>query len=129
MAKQSGSTKASTSRNPKGFMMTDEGPKPVRFFGQPAEGKKVFKDGDVMVVVNKWAEPYLEKASTHTKIEAEAVVKYKDVVDPSDAHSHYIISEDLGDRVRMKDVSYSTALGPSVTVALKKDLKLIRRKF
>ena len=73
-------------------------------------------------------EVMLAQASTHRRIEKDAVVMYKDVVDPSDAYTRYVVVEDRDDRVLMADLDYSTALGPLHKVAFKSDLKLYRKK-
>ena len=70
----------------------------------------------------------LAQASSHKKIEKDAVVMYKDVVDPSDAYTRYVVVEDRDDRVLMADLDYYTALGPLHKVAMKSDLKLYRKK-
>lgn len=70
----------------------------------------------------------LAQASKHKKIEKDAVVMYKDVVDPSDAYTRYVVVEDRDDRVLMADLDYSTALGPLHKVAFKSDLKLYKKK-
>lgn len=72
-------------------------------------------------------EVMLAQAPSHRKVEKDAVVMYRDVVDPSDAYTRYVIVEDRGDRVLMADLDYSTALGPLHKVALKKDLKVYRK--
>ena len=70
----------------------------------------------------------LAQAPNHKKIEKDAVVMYKDVVDPSDAYTRYVVVEDRDDRVLMADLDYYTALGPLHKVAMKSDLKLYRKK-
>lgn len=105
MAKASGSTKTSTSTNPRGI------------------SNNVIAQHPVL----PWAESVLAQASIHTQIEPGAVVMYKDVQDPSDAWTRYQVREDRGDRVLMYDMNYSTSLGPDVKVALKRDLKLYRK--
>ena len=70
----------------------------------------------------------LAQASSHKKIEKDAVVMYKDVVDPSDAYTRYVVVEDREDRVLMADIDSSTALGPHHKVAFKSDLKLYKKK-
>ena len=73
-------------------------------------------------------EVMLAQASSHKQIEKDAVVMYKEVLDPSDAYTRYVVVEDRGDRVLMADLEYATALGPLHTVAMKSDLKLYRKK-
>ena len=70
----------------------------------------------------------LAQASSHKKIEKDAVVMYKEVVDPSDAYTRYVVVEDRDDRVLMADLDYFTALGPLHKVAFKSDLKLYKKK-
>ena len=70
----------------------------------------------------------LAQAPNHKKIEKDAVVMYKDVVDPSDAYTRYVVVEDREDRVLMADLDSSTALGPHHKVAFKSDLKLYKKK-
>lgn len=70
----------------------------------------------------------LAQAPNHKKIEKDAVVMYKDVVDPSDAYTRYVVVEDRDDRVLMADLDYYTALGPLHKVAFKSDLKLYKKK-
>lgn len=104
--KHSGSTKTSTSSNPRGVSAND-------VIAQHS--------------VQPWAESVLAQASSHTQIEPGAVVMYKEVIDPSDAWTRYQVREDRGDRVFMYDMNYSTALGPDTKVALKSELKLYRK--
>ena len=70
----------------------------------------------------------LAQVSSHKKIEKDAVVMYKEVVDPSDAYTRYVVVEDRDDRVLMADLDYFTALGPLHKVAFKSDLKLYKKK-
>ena len=70
----------------------------------------------------------LAQASRHKKIEKDAVVMYKDVVDPSDAYTRYVVVEDRDDRVLMADLDHSSSLGPYHSVAFKSDLKLYKKK-
>ena len=77
---------------------------------------------------NEAKEVMLAQASSHKKIEKDAVVMYKDVVDPSDVYTRYVVVEDRDDRVLMADLDYYTALGPLHKVAMKSDLKLYRKK-
>ena len=77
---------------------------------------------------NEAKEVMLAQASSHKKIEKDAVVMYKEVVDPSDAYTRYVVVEDRDDRVLMADLDYFTALGPLHKVAFKSDLKLYRKK-
>ena len=73
-------------------------------------------------------EAVLAQAPSHGRIEKDAVVMYKNVVDPSDAYTRYVVVEDRGDRVLMADLEHATALGPIQSVAFKNDLKLYRKK-
>ena len=77
---------------------------------------------------NEAKEVMLAQASSHKKIEKDAVVMYKEVVDPSDAYTRYVVVEDRDDRVLMADLDYFTALGPLHKVAFKSDLKLDKKK-
>ena len=77
---------------------------------------------------NEAKEVMLAQASSHKKIEKDAVVMYKEVVDPSDAYTRYVVVEDRDDRVLMADLDYFTSLGPLHKVAFKSDLKLYRKK-
>ena len=77
---------------------------------------------------NEAKEVMLAQASSHKKIEKDAVVMYKEVVDPSDAYTRYVVVEDRDDRVLMADLDYFTALGPLHKVAFKSDLKLYKKK-
>ena len=77
---------------------------------------------------NEAKEVMLAQASSHKKIEKDAVVMYKEVVDPSDAYTRYVVVEDRDDRVLMADLDHSSSLGPYHSVAFKSDLKLYRKK-
>ena len=102
--KQSGSTKTSTSSNPRGVSNSIE-----------------------QHPVQPWAERVLAQASSHTQIEPGAVVMYKEVMDASDAYTRYEVREDRGDRVLLANMNSGTALGPLTTVAFKNELKLYRK--
>lgn len=77
---------------------------------------------------NEAKEVMLAQASSHKKIEKDAVVMYKEVVDPSDAYTRYVVVEDRDDRVLMADLDHSSSLGPYHSVAFKSDLKLYKKK-
>ena len=77
---------------------------------------------------NEAKEVMLAQASSHKKIEKDAVVMYKEVVDPSDAYTRYVVVEDRDDRVLMADLDHSSSLGPYHSVAYKSDLKLYKKK-
>ena len=77
---------------------------------------------------NEAKEVMLAQASSHKKIEKDAVVMYKEVVDPSDAYTRYVVVEDRDDRVLMADLDHSSSLGPYHSVAFKSDLKLSKKK-